>query len=157
MDVDLITGDDASRHADGLSGWSVEGTATMVASGADVAAALESALTSLLRAICGDGVFSLLSAGLSTPIQAEAGDLSALLVELTAALLDQLEGEVGAVCGFTMDGALRTDEGWTAWGVARLAEGVRPTVRPVEFVGTPVVVETSGGVTIEARVRRAGG
>lgn len=132
-----------------VSPWDASGRATLRASGAGMPAAMAAALSGILAAA---GVATSTGGSRSVPLRAETVTREALLVELAVALQEE-QASGSAVAGVSVDGLLRTDAGWLAWGRALLGE---PAGRPgvVAFAGSPEIVQGGGITTIRATVVR---
>jgi hypothetical protein len=133
-----------------VSAWDDRGRATLRAVAQDLPGALSVTLNSLL-ALSGAG--DAVESGRSTPLRAERGDLDALLLDLASLLNEELE--TGAVAGVAVDGLLRTDTGWVAWGRALHGEGAR-CVAPVVLQGMPEISRSGGETRITAVLVRGG-
>lgn len=132
-----------------VSRWDSSGRATIAATGPTTVDALTAALSGLLDVIRPHAVAPV-GSGRSAPIRAEAHDLSALLPALLTALADQVESFGQDVVAVEIDGLVRSEEGYVAWGTAELSHAFTGSLRPIGFLTPPSVVEELGGVTITA-------
>jgi hypothetical protein len=136
-----------------MSRWDPSGRAIITATGPTAVDALTAALSGLLVAIRPHAVAPV-GSGQSAPIRAEAHDLTALLPALLAALVDQVESFGQDIAMVEVDGLVRSDEGYIAWGTAELSHTYTGPPRPIGFLTPPSVVEELGGATITATIQR---
>ena len=92
---------------------------------------------------------------LATSIRAEAADLSALFAGLIDAVNDATDNLGMAAVSARVDGIVRSDGGYVAWGVIDLIRG-RASRAPLELASPPMVREERSDTMIEAHVRRTG-
>jgi hypothetical protein len=83
------------------------------------------------------------------PFRAEAGDLPLLLVTVIDAVFDELGNMAMPAASVTIDGVVRSDSGYVAWGVIELAGEASSGTRTVSFERIPSVFEAPGSVEID--------
>lgn len=155
MPLSEIDHDDADEYV--LSQWDSSGNATLTASGSTTPIALTAALSGLLVAMQPSAVQTASSSGRWAPLRAAAPDLNGLLPALFAATLDQMESLGQAIVTVAIDGLVRSDEGFIAWGMAELAHVPAGPLRSIYFLTPPDVVEQLSGVTISVSLVRTEG
>ena len=104
--------------------------------------ALGAALESIVAAAQGGGLIAE-RGSLSLPFKGEGADIPVLLVELTASLLEAIEGQREAVSALSVAGVLTTERGYSAWGFATVARGTPVKLRRVDL-SAPVLVYRHG-------------
>lgn len=117
-------------------------TVLVQATGERMEDALAVALATIVAAAQG-GELIAERGSLSLPFKGEGADLPALVGDLTAALLDAIEGQGEAVSAVSVAGVLTTDRGLTGWGYATIARGTPVRLRPVDR-SAPVLVYRHG-------------
>ncbi len=144
-----------SDHFD-LTDWSDGGRAELTATAADPDAALTAALTGILAAASGGtlGVHQPEEATSAAAIRGQGRDFPALLTELTADLLAQVDANGTGLTQIRLDGVLETDDGYTAWGYALGTPGGNGPAVNVELVGEPAVEQASGTTVVRCTLRR---
>jgi hypothetical protein len=126
-----------------------EGVIPLSVRGDTVAAAFTAWLESVLVAA---GAGSTGSARYA-PIRAEAADLPSLLIRITDAMLDESENLAEGIASVSVDGVVRSEAGYIAWGVFELAFDAMVSAPRPSVAGLPRVAEAPGSVVIEGVVR----
>ena len=104
--------------------------------------ALASALVTIVAAAQGEAVIAE-RGSLSLPFKGEGRDIPELLIELTASLLEAIEGQREAVSAVLVAGVLTTERGYSGWGFATVARGTPVALRAVDL-SAPILVYRHG-------------
>ncbi len=104
--------------------------------------ALAAALETIVAAAQGDEMVAE-RGSLSLPFKGEGRDVPELLIDLTASLLEAMEGQREAVSAITVAGVLTTERGYSGWGFATVARGTPVVLRAVDL-SAPILVYRHG-------------
>jgi hypothetical protein len=118
---------------------------TVIASAAGRVEAVEAALTGLLAISSPEEGRA--DASTATLLRAEGPDLAAVVQALAAQLADEAAESGAMPVSVRIDGLLRTDEGFTAWGYAYVPPGSDNAIVIPEICKV-TVVEEGGQTTI---------
>ncbi len=153
-DVNGAGGEGSGRYD--LTDWDDAGRALLTATAADPDAALAAALTGILAAASGGTLVARRpeEATSAAAIRGQGRDFPAVLTELAADLLAQVDANGTGLSHVRLDGVLETDDGYTAWGYALgIPNGNGATVN-VELVDSPTVEQTPGTTVVRCTLRR---
>ncbi len=153
-DVDSAVGQGSARYD--LTSWDDAGRAELTATAADPDAALAAALTGILAAASG-GTLAARQAEDATSaaaIRGQGRDFSAVLRELAADLLAQVDANGTGLSHVRLDGVLETDDGYSAWGYALGTPDGDGVAVNVELAGEPTVEQASGTTVVRCTLRR---
>ena len=87
-------------------------------------------------------------------IRGQGSSLESVLFELTNDLLAQLDANGAGLATVRLDGLLRTDDGYTAWGYAVGEPGVAGPPIDLTLSGVPTVERKDGAIHVGLRLRR---
>lgn len=104
--------------------------------------AIAAALETIVAAAQGEGLIPE-RGSLSIPFKGEGNDVPELLFDLTASLLEAIEGQREAVSAILVAGVLTTERGYTGWGFATVARGTPVRLRAVDL-SAPILVYRHG-------------
>lgn len=104
--------------------------------------AIAAALETIVAAAQGESLIPE-RGSLSIPFKGEGNDVPELLFDLTASLLEAIEGQREAVSAILVAGVLTTERGYTGWGFATVARGTPVRLRAVDL-SAPILVYRHG-------------
>ena len=153
-DVQGTEGQGSGRYD--LTTWDNKNRAALTATAADPDAALAAALTGILAASSGGSLGSAQSedAASAAAIRGQGRDFAAVLSELAADLLAQVDANGTGLTHVRLDGVLETDDGYSAWGYALGSPVGNGPVVNVELVGDPIVEQAPAQFLIRCTLRR---
>lgn len=153
-DVSGTVGQGSGRYE--LTGWDNAGQAELTATATDPDAALAAALTGVLAAASGGtlGYPQPEEATSAAAIRGQGGNFPALLLELAADLLAQVDANGSGLTQIRLDGVLETDDGYTAWGYALGSPDGNGAAVNVELVGEPTVQQEPGTTVVRCTLRQ---
>lgn len=146
-----VSGDAAYQ----LGEWSADGFAELTATGPTDDEVLGAALVGLLAAARGGSArLAVGNADAAVPIRGDGADLGQLFAQLGADLLAQVDANGLGLDQIRLDGIVRTDEGYTAWGAAFGTVAESPPALGILLDGDPTGTTSDGQITIRCRLRR---
>lgn len=132
--------------------WDEQGHAELRVTAPDLTGALDSALNALI-AMSGVELENAPANSRFALLRAESDTPSGLLLDLAVALHEE-HATSGGVAGVSIDGVLRTEQGWIAWGRAALDPG-RSWPHRIDVLPAPQVRQSAGRADITATVMRS--
>ncbi len=137
------------------SAWSLDGEATLHATGPDPRSALEAGLQGTLTLALGS-TLTPGAAGRSVPVRGEGDDLAALFADILDDLLEQIAEYGAGLHDVAVDGVLRKDGGgYVAWGYAAGTLEPAAAIAPPRLSAPPAVRQDGQHVIIRALFRRS--
>ena len=136
-------------------GGGVDGTIELTATGEDEPTAVAAALAAVLAAARGPAPPSGTGAASAAAIRGQGAHLPHVVAELVNDLLAQLDAHGAGLGTVRLDGLLRTEDGFTAWGYA-LGSAADPAgpVAAVSLPGPPTVEREGETTVLRIRLRR---